>query len=400
MQQNPTKSYWLETLQAALPTASLPLTTEYIIIGAGISGASVAYHLSIHTNQIVVIDARGIAGGATGRNGGLFLPGTSNFKEKIERFGIETVREMIEFEHDNEAEILKYLKSNPSIDPQLHKFKHGRFSLFQNQSEYERAEIDMQSLKEHGIFEGSVLRSQHELPPQLSGYIGGLYNSRCYKVHPAKLAASLLSTAISHGAKFTPSCTAFKITGKSVSTNIGSITATKGIIICLNGYTKTLLPNLPIIPIKNQVLSSIPLSSALLDAALSIDSGFIYSSAHLSRIVTGGFRNRVDGMQSNTTDDASLHPIVSSALRGFKKPFGADSKGEMEWAGIMGFTHDGNPLVGRVERGVWICAGFSGHGMTRAFLCARELVLVLTGYKGKVRPWMDVGRVSRERCKL
>lgn len=37
---------------------------------------------------------------------------------------------------------------------------------------------------------------------------------------------------------------------------------------------------------------------------------------------------------------------------------------EKEWTGIMGFSRDGSPWVGNVPTmpGVWISAGFSGHG--------------------------------------
>lgn len=32
------------------------------------------------------------------------------------------------------------------------------------------------------------------------------------------------------------------------------------------------------------------------------------------------------------------------------------------WSGILGMTSDMVPLVGQVEEGQWICAGFNGHG--------------------------------------
>lgn len=43
-----------------------------------------------------------------------------------------------------------------------------------------------------------------------------------------------------------------------------------------------------------------------------------------------------------------------------------------DWTGIMGFSADGMPWVGMVPgmQGVWICAGYSGHGMVEAPGCA------------------------------
>lgn len=56
------------------------------------------------------------------------------------------------------------------------------------------------------------------------------------------------------------------------------------------------------------------------------------------------------------------------------------------WTGVMGFTGDGLPLVGRLDRevtgregaGEWIAAGFCGYGMVNAWLagrCVADLVL-------------------------
>jgi glycine/D-amino acid oxidase-like deaminating enzyme len=49
------------------------------------------------------------------------------------------------------------------------------------------------------------------------------------------------------------------------------------------------------------------------------------------------------------------------------------------WAGIMGFTETGLPLVGPVDgmRNVYVCAGFNGHGMGFAFMSAKQLVEML-----------------------
>lgn len=62
----------------------------------------------------------------------------------------------------------------------------------------------------------------------------------------------------------------------------------------------------------------------------------------------------------------------------------------------MGYTATRDPSVGpllsggvskgEVVRGQWIVAGFSGHGMTRAFSCA-EVVAEMIGDEDKGRKW-------------
>ena len=68
--RNPTPSWWLEQMPAAPSAAELPEEADVVIVGAGMTGAATAYWLSRSGRSSLVLDARGIAGGATGRNGG------------------------------------------------------------------------------------------------------------------------------------------------------------------------------------------------------------------------------------------------------------------------------------------------------------------------------------------
>jgi glycine/D-amino acid oxidase-like deaminating enzyme len=62
-------------------------------------------------------------------------------------------------------------------------------------------------------------------------------------------------------------------------------------------------------------------------------------------------------------------------------------KVEMERTGIMGFTKFGIPIVKEIDGGV-ICVGFSGHGMTRIFLSAKEAArLVLQLDEAQITPF-------------
>lgn len=54
---------------------------------------------------------------------------------------------------------------------------------------------------------------------------------------------------------------------------------------------------------------------------------------------------------------------------------------ERAWTGIYGQSRDGAPWVGRapdMPPGLWLCGGYSGHGMPNATLCARAVVEMMT----------------------
>jgi glycine/D-amino acid oxidase-like deaminating enzyme len=59
-----------------------------------------------------------------------------------------------------------------------------------------------------------------------------------------------------------------------------------------------------------------------------------------------------------------------------------------EWTGIMGATADGRPFIGEVpgKKGMWISAGFNGHGMVLCLKSAEALVTMMeTG--GETPEW-------------
>ena len=73
------------------------------------------------------------------------------------------------------------------------------------------------------------------------------------------------------------------------------------------------------------------------------------------------------------------------------------------WSGILGFTSDGLPLVGRVPRelsnrdgdGEWIAAGFNGHGMDKCWLSGEAVARMALGKDTPDFP--DAFLLTRER---
>mmetsp|Transcript_71581 Transcript_71581/g.144109 ORF Transcript_71581/g.144109 Transcript_71581/m.144109 type:complete len:238 (+) Transcript_71581:25-738(+) len=86
---SPSPSPWLTELagtgRAPVLDGALPPEVDIVIVGAGMTGCSLAYHLQdlcrdeLQTRgpgplEVLVMDARGVSGGASGRNGGIMWP--------------------------------------------------------------------------------------------------------------------------------------------------------------------------------------------------------------------------------------------------------------------------------------------------------------------------------------
>jgi len=105
---NPCMSFWLQGLRGSgsllgyRSTEALPQSTEVAIIGSGISGAATAYFILTGPNppkSVVMLEARELCYGATGRNGGHCRPdcyrGYTGYKKQ---FGKEQAMKILQNE--------------------------------------------------------------------------------------------------------------------------------------------------------------------------------------------------------------------------------------------------------------------------------------------------------------
>jgi len=108
-------------------------------------------------------------------------------------------------------------------------------------------------------------------------------------------------------------------------------------------------------------------------------------SAHL---MFGGGRSY--GPSLGISDDGEVDENVAKYLRtalprlllpGEGKEGEEELKATHEWTGIMGFSRDNLPWVGEVpgHEGVFVAAGYTGHGMPNAWLCGKSVATMVLG---------------------
>lgn len=176
----------------------------------------------------------------------------------------------------------------------------------------------------------------------------------------------------------------------SVHTSRGIISAKK-VICATNAYTSHLLPQFAplIVPVRGQMSALAPFASvAGVENRLNTSLGFASSgeedyliqrpTERGEHLMFGGGRSH-GGRTVGTTDDSSIDPETETYLRKrLGKVLGLPESGQaMEavnmWTGIMGFSRDEKPWVGEVGGGVFVAAGFTGHGMPNTWLSGKAV---------------------------
>src|SRR5689334_6108750 len=83
-------SYWLSEPADALERPASDSRVDVVVVGAGVTGCSCALTLAEQGKLVRVHEARQVASGASGRNGGFALRGGAlSYTEARQRFGVD-----------------------------------------------------------------------------------------------------------------------------------------------------------------------------------------------------------------------------------------------------------------------------------------------------------------------
>jgi sarcosine oxidase subunit beta len=157
------------------------------------------------------------------------------------------------------------------------------------------------------------------------------------------------------------------------------------VVLATNAYTPLLLPELPpgaIVPARGQIVVTQPLPPFLpLPFGTNFDKEYGRQTPG-GQILCGGFR-RLDEDEGLGHYEERVSPRVLAGIAGCLTtlfPTLAGVKVVRAWAGIMGFTADGLPLIGKMPgtTGLSVAAGFNGGGFSWAAIVGRVMADLLT----------------------
>nr|POE48976.1 putative oxidoreductase ordl [Quercus suber] len=434
---NATVPYWrcqLHPIDEYRSTVDLPAECDIAIIGAGMSGVAAAYHISqisgFSRPSMVMLEAREVCSGATGRNGGhvkikstsqqnlvrkVGLPAANQFSAMVQRVihGLQDVvkREKLDCEFELRRTVDAFLDTNDAYVVERQWFKSVEAG------EAWTRELDF------------VPRSRAEQVTSITGTKIALTSTAC-SLWPYKFVTQLLAKLVQrqelHLQTNTP---VLKLThnpdsSTSLCTERGIIRA-KRVIFATNAYTSGLLQQFKstIIPTKITATHISP-SKPLIIPHLSNTYNIFYEQPDSTcrrndveivdylnprpdgTIVVGGgswtYKSDTDkDMWWNNWDDSTLFPcrstrehfdrLMPTHFRGWGS---SGARIDSIWTGITGTTADGAPFVGKLsgmgDTGTgaqgWVLAGYNGGGMATIWACAEAVAkMIVHGRRRKIR---------------
>ena len=295
---------------------------DVAIVGAGVTGCSAALRLAEAGLNVRVHDQRGVAEGASGRNGGFALRGgATRYDIARETYGRDRA---LDFWHWTERALdrMEVLAGDSLV-------RVGSLRLAADEEEREHIRAEYDALREDGIAAEWIDKA--DLAAQLSSFHGAIDHPGDGSIQPARFVRRLAARAAEAGADFRE---------HDRVDDVAALDATH-VVVATDGYGHGLVPELAdaIWPTRGQVIVSEPLDRVLYDRPHYARQGFDYwQQLPNRRIVLGGFRDvsiMMDVLQ-NTDALAVVQARGGRLMQGLDEIFTSPGRVEHDISGLPG----------------------------------------------------------------
>jgi sarcosine oxidase, subunit beta len=365
---------------------TLPTDAQVVVIGGGIVGAAVAFHLArAEITDVVVVERDGLAGAASGKPiGGL----RAQFSDRL-----------------NALLALRSLELYAELGADMDHRRVGYLFLLREAEHVARFQAGVALQNDAGI--PSVMLDADEARARCPGIDPDAFVAAAFcpidgHARPLDAAYAYAADARRRGARFVTGCA---VTGIEVRDGeIAAVATTQGTVrtstvVCAAGAWSREIGamagvELDVTPVRRQIALTGPTPLSRPDLPFTID----FSS-------TFYFHGAGDGLLLGMSDpteapglDASYAPSWEGALReaaGRCAPGLADLSITDGWAGLYENTPDASALIGEArDVGRFLYAtGFSGHGFCQAPATGEIVADLVLGRE----PFVDVTPLRAER---
>ena len=330
------------------------------MVGGGVTGCAAALRLAEAGLTVRLHDAREIAGGASGRNGGFALRGgAAPFDVTAGTISSESAVWLWR-QTELALDRLEALAGDAFA-------RTGSLRLAADDEEQEQLTAEFAALRAAG-FDAEWIEE-----PLQGRFRAAILHPCDAALQPARWVRRLAVRAAEAGVEI-------REHGRVES--LDDLEAGQ-VLVATDGYPSGLLGPIEglIVPTRGQMIATEPLAERLFERPHYGRHGFDYWQQRSDgRILAGGFRD--SALHEEFTTDETTTPAIQDALESFVADLaGRPLRVDYRWAGLFGLVMDFLPVVGRVpgEERLWVAGGYSGHGNVLGLLCGELVAAAMLG---------------------
>jgi len=353
-------------------------TYDYVIIGSGIVGISTSIEIKerFPNKTVIVIDAGAIPTGASTKNAGFTCFGTvGEILDDLTNQSSEDVRQTIKMRWDGLLLLKKRLNNN------LMNYKAlGGHEVFAVKNAFDMYEAKLKAINNliyDSIGKRNVLRvKKQSISSNLYEY--SFFNDLEGQLNPVLMMKSLIKIALKLGIEVVNN---FKVVGfndddsnVSIQLGRGMTISAKKLIVCTNAFSKKLLPNVDVIPARNQVLVTKSIDDLKIKGAFHFDNGYVYFRNIGNRLLVGGARN-LDKSNEMTSEFNENSKIINHLVSFIKNELNIpEFIIENKWSGIIATGQSKKPHIQKHTTNVFSAVRLGGMGVAIGSQVALDVV--------------------------
>ncbi len=357
----------------------MAFTTEVLIVGGGVIGSSIAYHLARQGRQVLVVERSSVAAAPVASwasAGGVRRQGRHPAEAKLASEAIE-----------------RWQALEQELEADLHYRRGGNLLLAESDEEAEQLATFVQQQQGLGFTDVRLVDRQEalSLAPGLNDrVVAGSYGPNDGQADPAHTTRAFAAAAQRHGATYWTETTALALLTQNeratgAQTGRGEVEAAH-VVLAAGAWSDDLAATIGLhLPIRTralQMILSTPARSGSLQPVLSAVSRMLsLKQLRDGAFLLGGgwageptadrrsYTMRPESIQGNWATACELLPILGG------------QRIERAWCGLEAMSFDDIPFIGSISGidELTIVTGFSGHGFAIAPAVGRSVADQIDG---------------------
>jgi gamma-glutamylputrescine oxidase len=345
---------------------------DVCVIGGGLAGLTTALELSRRKKKVVLLEAKQLAWGASGRNGGFVSNGFAEGIENVQkRVGLEAARALYSLSRHGTEYVRREIEAG---DPTI-KMGEAWITALRHRDNGDLETCRDMMARDYG--EDLQFLSAEQTREKLNSarYFESKLDPSAFHFHPLRYSLMMARKAEKNGAKIYESSPALSVQKQDaawrVLTSGGEVLA-QHVVHCVSSLDRKIhkASGRAVLPVATYVVVTEPLRQDAVRTSAAISdtrrASNYYRLIDEGRLLWGG------RITTRVSEPARLAEEMKGDMLATYPQLG-NPRIDYSWAGLMGYALHKMPLIGRDNEGQWFATAFGGHGMNTTAMAGQLL---------------------------